>query len=87
MDPLGLIGEVVEAQLEPGDRMAIPKNPPEWAKAISAVGRTMAQQPTTQVGEMAPRLLLSVPTVQLVVGPINNCGGSETNPVGILTVT
>ena len=46
--------------------MAIPKNPPEWAKAISAVGRTMAQQPTTRVGEMAPRLLLSVPTGQYV---------------------
>ena len=46
--------------------MAIPKNPPEWAKAISAVGRTMAQQPTTSVGEMAPRLLLSVPTGQYV---------------------
>jgi hypothetical protein len=49
MGPLGLIGEVVEVQLEPGDRMAIPKNPPEWAKAISGVGRTMAQQPTTRV--------------------------------------
>ena len=87
MGPLGLIGEVVEAQLEPGDRMAISKNPSEWAEAISAVGRTMAQQPTTPVGELAPRLRLSVPTVQLVVGPINNCGGSETNSVGILTVT
>jgi hypothetical protein len=46
--------------------MAITKNPPEWAKAISAVGRTMAEQPTTPVGEMAPRLLLSVPTGQYV---------------------
>ena len=66
MGPLDLIGDVVEAQLEPGDRMAILKNPPEWAKAISAVGRTMAQQPTTPVGELAPRLLLSVPTGQYV---------------------
>jgi hypothetical protein len=52
--------------------MAIPKNSPEWAKAISAVGRTMAQQPTTPVGEMAPRLLLSVPTGQYVAWMLAN---------------
>jgi hypothetical protein len=52
--------------------MAVPKNPPEWAKAISAVGRTMAQQPTTPVGEMAPRLLLSVPTGQYVAWMLAN---------------
>jgi len=52
--------------------MAVPKNAPDWAMAISAVGRTMAEQPNTTVGELAPRLLLSVPTGQYVAWMLAN---------------
>jgi len=42
----------------------LPKNAPEWARSISNVGLRMAELGSTPVGQLAPRLLLSVPTGQ-----------------------
>lgn len=50
----------------------IPESSPDWASSISVVGRIMAAQPATPVGEPAPRLLLSVPTGQYVAWLLAN---------------
>lgn len=39
---------------------------PDWVRSISDAGRLMAEMPSTSVGQLAPRLLISVPTGQFV---------------------
>ena len=46
--------------------MVLPLRSPDWATSISRVGNLLAQLPSTPIGKLAPRLLLSVPTGQYV---------------------
>lgn len=46
--------------------MVLPVHAPEWARSIANAGRLLAQLPNTPIGQLAPRLLLSVPTGQYV---------------------
>ena len=46
--------------------MVLPSHSPDWATSISRVGNLLAQLPSTPIGQLAPRLLLSVPTGQYV---------------------
>ena len=46
--------------------MVIPVHAPDWARSIANAGNQLAQLPTTPIGQLAPRLLLSVPTGQYV---------------------
>ena len=59
--------------------MVLPVRAPEWAKSISNVGRVAAQLPNTPIGQLAPRLLLSVPTGQYAAWILAN-GALQASP-------
>jgi len=46
--------------------VVLPVRIPDWASSIVKTGHLVAQLPSTPIGELAPRLLLSVPTGQYV---------------------
>ena len=46
--------------------MVLPFHAPEWVRSVANSGKLLAQLPGTPVGQLAPRLLLSVPTGQYV---------------------
>lgn len=52
---------------------------PEWAQSISNAGNMLAQLPSTPLGQLAPRLLLSVPTGQYVSWLLAN-GALQADP-------
>lgn len=52
---------------------------PEWAQSISNAGNMLAQLPSTPLGQLAPRLLLSVPTGQYVSWMLAN-GALQADP-------
>lgn len=59
--------------------MVLPVRAPEWAISLSNTGRQLAQLPSTSVGQLAPRLLLSVPTGQYVAWMLAN-GALQASP-------
>lgn len=46
--------------------MVLPVRIPDWASSIVKTGQLVAQLPSTPIGQLAPRLLISVPTGQYV---------------------
>lgn len=54
-------------------------NAPEWARSVSNLGNLLAQLPTTAIGQLAPRLLLSVPTGQYISWTLAN-GALKADP-------
>ena len=59
--------------------MVLPVHCPEWARSIANVGNLLAQLPTTPIGQLAPRLLLSVPTGQYISWMLAN-GALKADP-------
>ena len=59
--------------------MVLPVHVPEWAQSIAKAGKLLAQLPSTPIGELAPRLLLSVPTGQYVSWMLAN-GALQADP-------
>ena len=59
--------------------MVLPVHVPEWARSIANAGKLLAQLPSTPIGELAPRLLLSVPTGQYVSWMLAN-GALQADP-------
>ena len=59
--------------------MVLPVRVPEWARSVANAGYLLAQLPSTPVGQLAPRLLLSVPTGQFVSWMLAN-GALKADP-------
>ena len=59
--------------------MVLPVRAPEWVISLSNTGRQLAQLPNTPIGQLAPRLLLSVPTGQYVAWILAN-GALQASP-------
>ena len=59
--------------------MVLPVRAPEWANSLSSTGRQIAQLPNTPIGQLAPRLLISVPTGQYVAWLLAN-GALQASP-------
>ena len=59
--------------------MVLPVRAPDWVISLSNAGRQLAQLPNTPIGQLAPRLLLSVPTGQYVAWILAN-GALQASP-------